>query len=387
MTAQTYIWQKPEWPHFRFDTGGTATALSSARQEQGKVLGMLQAVGLRDQAYVEREIWTDEAMATSAIEGEKLDLDAVRSSVMRRLGFEESGGRADRNADGLLDLMQDANNSYPERLDDDRLKRWQSALFPGGTSGIRRIAIGQYRQSDDPMQIVSGPIGREKVHYEAPKSSDVPMEMGRFLQWWQETRSQTTPMDGIARAAIAHLWFETIHPFEDGNGRVGRALVDMALAQDVQSPRRLYSLSRQLMTVRDAYYDNLNAAQRGSLDVTPWVLFFLEQFRPACVFSQQVVDAAIVKSRFWADHAKQPINERQRKVITRLLEAGSGGFQGGMSADKYSDLAGVSKATATRDLGELEKAGYLIKTGATRATRYWINLPGWATAETREAKR
>jgi Fic family protein len=374
----TYIWQHPDWPKLRYEAQAVSPALSDARKEQGKVLGMFQAVGISDKTDVEREIWTGEAVATSAIEGEKLDLEAVRSSVMRRLGGEDSGGRVDRNVDGLLDLMQDATNSHREKLDDDRLKRWHSALFPGGTTGIRRISAGQYRSTDEPMQIVSGPVGREAVHYEAPRSSDVPGEMGQLLAWWEETRT-SKQIDGIVRAAIAHLWFETIHPFEDGNGRVGRAIADMALAQDVGSPQRFYSLSRQLMTVRNAYYDSINAAQRGTLDITSWVSFFLEQFRLACVTSQQVVEAAIVKSRFWAEHAQHTINDRQRKVVKRILDAGDGGFEGGMSAEKYGNLAGVSKATATRDLGELLKAGYLIATGEGRATRYWVNVPGWST--------
>lgn len=338
---------------------------------------MFHAVGIPDKTDVEREIWTDEAVATSAIEGEKLDFEAVRSSVMRRLGVEDPSGRVDRNVDGLLDLMQDATNSYREKLDDDRLKRWHSALFPGGTTGIRRISPGQYRSTDEPMQIISGPVGRETVHYAAPRSSEVPGEMGQLLAWWEETRTRKQ-IDGIVRAAVAHLWFETIHPFEDGNGRVGRALADMALAQDVGSPQRFYSLSRQLMAVRNAYYDNINTAQRGTLDITPWVSFFVEQFRLACITSQQVVEAAIVKSRFWTEHAQHTINDRQRKVVKRLLDAGDGGFEGGMSAEKYSNLAGVSKATATRDLGELLKAGYLIVTGEGRATRYWVNVHGWS---------
>lgn len=376
--ANQYIWQLPEWASLRFNVETLTPALSRARLEQGKVLGMFRTVGLPAKAEVEREIWSSEAIATSAIEGEKLDLDAVRSSVMRRLGMEESGGRVDRNVDGLLDLMQDATSSFREKLDDDRLQRWHSALFPGGTTGIRRIAVGKYRRTDDPMQIVSGPVGREKVHYEAPKSSDIPMEMRRFLAWWDETRPAGREIDGIVRAAMAHLWFETIHPFEDGNGRVGRAIVDMALAQDVDSAQRLYGLSHQLVSVRDDYYDAINAAQRGPLDVTPWVSFFVEQFRLACVHSQDVVESAIAKSRFWLEHTQSPINDRQRKIIKRLLDAGDGGFKGGMTAEKYGNLAGVSKATATRDLGELLNTGILVATGEGRGTRYWVNVPGWA---------
>jgi len=188
-------------------------------------------------------------------------------------------------------------------------------------------------------------------------------------------------MDGIVRAALAHLWFETIHPFEDGNGRVGRAIVDMALAQDVDSSQRFYSISRQLMEERKAYYAGLGAAQRGSLDVTPWVSFFVNQFHLACVSSQQVIAAAIEKSRFWATHAQHDVNERQRKVVKRMLDAGNGGFKGGMTAEKYGNLTGTSKATATRDLAELQRAGLLVTTGQGRATRYWVSVPGWSMGE------
>ena len=378
--ARTYIWQHPDWPRFRHDAEAWARPLAAARLEQGKALGRLQEVGLAESVSVERQIWTGEAIATAAIEGEKLDLETVRSSVMRRLGEEGAGQRASRNVDGLLDVMQDALRSYGEDLDDDRLHRWQSALFPGGTSGVLRIATGRYRDHDEPMQIASGPVGREKVHYEAPPSAAVASEMRRFIARWNETRLQPkNDVDGIIRAAIAHLWFETIHPFEDGNGRIGRALIDMALAQDAEGTQRYCSMSGQLLANRSDYYDALNAAQRGSLEVTAWILFFVEQFRSACVASQEIVQAASEKTRFWAEH-KVELNERQRKVLQRMLEAGRGGFEGGMSAEKYSRLANVSKATATRDLTDMLKAGLVVSTGQMKSTRYWINIPGWPPA-------
>jgi len=377
--AQTYIWQLQDWPQFRYDAEAWARPLAAARLEQGKALGHLQQIGLAETVGVERQIWTEEAIATAAIEGEKLDLETVRSSVMRRLGEEGAGQRANRNVDGLLDAMQDALRSYKEDLDDDRLHRWQSALFPGGTSGITRIAVGRYREHDQPMQIVSGAVGREKVHYEAPASTAVPKEMERFLARWNETRSKLKGgVDGIIRASIAHLWFETIHPFEDGNGRIGRALIDMALAQDADTSQRYCSMSRQLLANRDAYYDALNAAQRGSMDVTSWVLFFIEQFKSACIASQDIVQAASEKTRFWSRFSNIELNERQRKALQRMLEAGKEGFEGGMSADKYSHLTSASKATATRDLTEMASAGLLVRTGQLKSTRYWMNIPGWA---------
>jgi len=373
MARPQYVWQQPGWPRLVVAETGLAPALASARREQGKAMGLFLAVGLAREAEVTRDVWTGEAIATAAIEGEKLELESVRSSIMRRLGMDARRARASRQVDGLLDVMQDAVESYAQPLDEDRLYRWHSALFPGGTSGIRRIVVGGYRTHEDPTQIVSGPVGRERAHYEAPESRRVPAEMRRFLRWWREPPR----MDGIVRAAVAHLWFETVHPFEDGNGRIGRALVDMALAQDTASPRRFYSLSQQLMAQRREYYDALNRAQRGPLDVTPWAAFFVEQFRLACVRSQGVIASAIEKSHFWMAHAELALNERQRKAVKRLLDAGDGGFVGGMTAEKYSHLTGASKATATRDLVLLLRAGMLIATGQGRGTRYWINVPGW----------
>lgn len=375
-----FIWERSDWPKFRYDATALSEPLSRARLEQGKVLGALAAVGLADGTGVERELWTSEAMSTAAIEGEKLDLETVRSSVMRRLGEPGAGNRAKRDVDGLLDVMQDATKSYEATLDDDRLGRWQSALFPGGTSGIHRITVGKYRESDDPMQIVSGPMGKEKIHYVAPASKDVPREMRGFLAWWERTRpGKHEAIDGLLRAGIAHLWFETIHPFEDGNGRIGRAIIDMALAQDAKRSQRYCSLSTQLMADHDAYYDALNEAQRGSLDITRWLAFFLDQYCRTNSAAQQVVNVALQKLRFWAEHASRPLNQRQRKVLQRMLDAGPAGFEGGMSTEKYSNLANTTKITASRDLAEMLKVGLVLSTGQGRGTRYWVNVPGWPT--------
>lgn len=384
--ARTFIWQRSAWPDLRYDPAELSAALAAARQAQGKVLGVFHAIGLERLSEVERAIWTGEAVASAAIEGEKLDLEAVRSSVLRRLG-EGGEGRLDRHVEGLLDVMEDATSAHARPLTAERLCRWQAALFPAGSSGLHRIVVGAFRRGDTPMQIVSGPVGRERVHYEAPPSKAIPREIRQFVVWWEKTRpGRPDAPDGIARAGLAHLWFETIHPFEDGNGRVGRALVDMALAQDVDDRRRLYSLSRQLMSVRNRYYEALNAAQRGPLDVTPWLMFFIEQLRLACLASQAVVESALEKGRFWATHTRHALNERQLKVIQRLLDAGRGGFEGGMSAEKYANLTGVSKATATRDLTALAAVGLLAVTGQMKGTRYWVNLPGWIGKSTTQAE-
>lgn len=379
----TFIWQRPGWPAMVFGAAALLQEVEQARLQQGRLLGLADAIGLAGLQEVARDLWIQEAMATAAIEGETLDLESVRSSVYRQLGLADKAPR-DRHVDGLVEVMQDAVDGHRSVLDGDRLCRWHSALFPGGTSGLRRIAVGRYRDHPDPMQIVGGAPGREIVHYTAPPSAQVAVEMGRFLSWFEASRPAEAPepekppaSQGLTRAAVAHLWFESIHPFEDGNGRLGRAIVDLALAQDLGASARLFSLSRQWLESRKAYYDALNQAQRGGLDVTPWVRWFLQAFTASCVQSQAVVKQAMDKTTFWRQAAHLPTNERQRKVLKRLLDAGDGGFLGGMTADKYGKLTGVSKATATRDLAELLRHGLLITHGTGKATRYAVNVAGW----------
>ncbi|MDZ4360915.1 MAG: Fic family protein [Variovorax sp.] len=380
--APLYIWQQPDWPQLRFDLSEASPALLRARELRGEVNGMARAIGLEGLVGVEQELWTQEAVATAAIEGERLDLAAVRSSVMRRLGADDAGP-TDRYIDGLVEVIHDATTNFDAPLDTDRLCRWQSALFPGGTTGIRRIAVGRYRDHADAMQIVSGLPGKEVVHYTAPPSSAVPREMDAFLAWFAQTRH--AGMDGIARAAIAHLWFETIHPFEDGNGRVGRAVADMALAQDTGASTRLFSLSRQLLKDRKGYYDALAVGQSGDADVTPFVQWFAQAFGEACIASSQVIQSSLERSRFWARHAPHPLNERQRALLRRLLEAGDGGFLGGLNVEKYLKMVRVSKATATRDLSELVHNGMLYTVGQGKAVRYYIAMPGWTHGIAAEA--
>ncbi len=377
--APRYIWQRADWPQLHFDLAAASPALLRARELQGQVHGMARAIGLPELQSIERELWTQEAMATAAIEGEKFELAAVRSSVLRHLGAADAGP-CNRHVDGLIDLMQDATTNFDQLLDADRLYRWQSALFPGGTAGIRRIALGRFRDHEDPMQIVSGLPGKEVVHYTAPPSAAVPREMGAFLSWFAATRPQpdkSRTLDGIARAAIAHLWFETIHPFEDGNGRVGRAIADMVLAQDLGAPTRLYSLSQQMLADRRGYYDALAAAQVGSTDVTGFVQWFAEAFAHACIRSMEVIQSTLEKSRFWAAHASSDLNDRQRVLVRRLLDAGDGGFLGGLNVDKYLKMGQSSKATATRDLSDMLQRGLLHTTGRGKALRYYLSVPGW----------
>lgn len=365
-----YIWAQPGWPDFLVRTEALAEPLGRARLAQGTVLGLAHALGLESHPEIVHEIWVAEALATAGIEGERLNLDAVRSSVMRKLGIPKTGAST-RHVDGLVDVMDDATRNFNNELTHARLCDWQAALFPSGRSGLAHIETGTYRTHADPMQIVSGRQGREKVHYEAPPSGHVYTEMTRFLAWFSSSApGGTIVVDGLVRAALAHLWFETIHPFEDGNGRLGRALADMALAQDANAAVRLYSFSRRLHENRAQYYDALNATQCGTLDVTEWVVWFIIQFEAACQQSASIVRAAVDKAHFW--RAAPEMNERQKKVVQKLLDAGLGGFEGGMSAAKYINITGASKATATRDLADLAERGVLAVVGQGRGTRYTL---------------
>ena len=389
-----YIWQAKDWPRLVFAESALVQDFEIARKEQGKLLGSATAIGLNRMQDTTRELWVAEAVSTAAIEGERLDARSVRSSVARRLGLIDDDAPVDRNIDGLVDVMQDAVDGHEAPLDEDRLCRWQAALFPGGTSGIKRIAVGRYRDHADAMQIISGRIGREVVHYTAPPSAKVRTEMSRFLKWFEQShpvgagaakRATKPAVNGIARAAIAHLWFETIHPFEDGNGRLGRAIIDLALTQDgavdtahaTALSARLFGVSTQLLATRKAYYDALNGAQRGNTDVTAWVQWFTQTFAAACVRSQGVIAHAINKSAYWQNVAGHAVNERQKKVLARLLDAGDGGFLGGLTAEKYGKMAGVSKATATRDLAALVRSDLLVVDGIGKATRYAASVAGW----------
>ncbi len=374
-----YVWQQPEWPNLRYDAVQVGGVVAKARRAQGVVEGKLAVLGLDQQQELAAEAWSQEAMATAAIEGERLDLAAVRSSVARRLGVgDQTGPNAPRNIEGLLDIMDDAVTRCTAPLTHERLYAWQAALFPTGYSGMTKILVGSYRAHVEPMQIVSGRVGREQVHYEAPPSMRVPTEMGQLLDWF----NSEAQVDTLVKAALAHLWFETVHPFEDGNGRVGRALVDLLLARDSGEVSRLFRTSQRLLERRNDYYAQLEKAQQGRVDVTEWVCWFVEQMQAACETASRVVDDTLVKARFWLEHNSKPLNERQRKVLNLLLNAGPGGFEGGMSTKKYENIAATSRATASRELIELEAMGLLEQVGAGRSTRYYVKLPGWVASAT-----
>lgn len=372
----SWLWQAPDWPVLRYDLAAVLPALSRARQAQGRLLGKAEALGELGQLPTEQRVWTEEAIATSAIEGEALDPAAVRSSIARRLGLAAPVVGASRSTEGLLDVMQDAAQRWNEPLTQERLCAWQAALFPTGQSGLRRIVTGAYRSGPEPMQIVSGPIGREVVHFEAVPGAAVGAEMRGLLSWFNEPPPGQVH-DGLIRAALAHLWFETIHPFEDGNGRVGRALVDLALAQDSRCAWRLHGLASRLLEERQAYYDALNQAQRGDTNATSWVVWFLGAFERASSDSLTVVEEAVERGQFWARFRDVALTERQRKALNRMLDAGRGGFEGGLTLRKYMSITQAARATAQRELAYLVENGLLARQGQGKATRYELPMEHW----------
>jgi Fic family protein len=381
-TNSRWVWQSQSWPNFGYDEQALAALLARARFAQGKLLGKAEAVGAQGFVGTLQELWTGEAVATAEIEGEKLNLDAVRSSVARRLGVASSFAAAvPRDVEGLLDVMEDAAARWDSPLTEERLCVWQAALFPTGYSysGLRRIEVGRFRSHPEPMQIVSGPSGHETVHYEAPPSAAVRAEMRSFLDWFNRTREVTAggPADGLVRAGIAHLWFEAIHPFEDGNGRIGRAILDMALAQDARLEHRLHGLSQEFRDRRAQYYDRLNYAQRGSNDATAWLVWVLEAFEASCTRTAALIDESVVRARFWSEHKNVALTERQRKALNRMLDAGPGRFEGGMTARKYAALTQTSGPSATRELVDLAQKHLLTPKGAGRSRRYELTIPGW----------
>ncbi len=367
-----YIWQSETWPRFTWDDTQLVQPLSRCRLLQGKLLGRLASIDFKSSRESYAELLIEETLQTACIEGQILDRESVRSSVARRLGIGAAMTVPDRKTDALVELLMDATENYDTPLTAARLKGWQAGLFPTGYSGIRRIAVGQWR-GPDPMQIVSGPVGRETVHYEAPPFDQVEEEMTRFLQWWAESLHTA---EGILRAGVAHFWFVAIYPFEDGNGRIARAITDMALAQDEGVRRRFYSLSAQIMAEREKYYTILERTQKGDGDITRWLVWFLECFGGAIENSEKMLHNILVKSAFWNRHAQTPMSERQRKAVNRLLDAGKGGFEGGLTTRKYVSMTKVSRATAQREIRELvEKSVLVPNPGGGRSASYDLAWP------------
>lgn len=366
-----YIWQDPGWPNFRWDANALLEPLGACRLAQGKLLTRIAGLGLPLANQSHAEILIEETVKTSAIEGETLDARSVRSSVARRLGLPSAGLPVDRRIDDLVAVLLDATQNFTASLTAERLWGWQAALFPSGYSGLHRIKVGGWRDSAEPMRVVSGPIGRERIHFEAPPADRLDAEMLRFLDWFN-AGSET--VEGILRAALAHLWFVTIHPFDDGNGRIARALTDMALAQGDRQPARYFSLSTQIMADRNGYYAILESTQKGGCDVTGWLIWFLDCYVRSIRRSEELLDGVFQRAEFWQRHAQVTLSDRQRKVVNRLLEAGPEGFEGGMTTRKYAAMTGASRATAFRELNQLHEVGIFRRVGQGRSVRYELAM-------------
>lgn len=365
-----YIWQNITWPKFRWNSDTLLKPLGDVRFNQGSLIAQIRELGFDIQQTARADVLVEEALKTSAIEGEVLDPEAVRSSVGRQLGIPDTSLKyvQDKKADGLVQILLDATNNYTQKLTPDRLFAWHAALFPTGYSGMVLINVAQWRDdSHGPMQVISGPIGKRKVHFEAPPANLIETEMKPLIAWI----NQRADTDGIIKAALAHLWFITIHPFDDGNGRIARTLTDMLLAHDENSPNRFYSLSSQIMVERNDYYNILNSAQAGNLDVTDWLEWFLKCMNRAILNSNSLLGRIMVKARFWKTFAQKQFGDRQTKVINRLLDAGPKGFEGGLKNKKYMGIAHTSRATAQRELADLVQKGILVKLpGGGRSSSY-----------------
>ena len=361
----TYIWQHPDWPDWIIDATRLAAPLGAVRHSQGRLLGRMEALGfkLRDEAWL--QTLTQDVVKTSEIEGERLDIDQVRSSIARRLGMDIGAlSPVDRHVDGIVEMMLDATQNYAVPLTTERLLSWHGALFPTGRSGLVKIRVADWRDdSAGPMQVVSGPVGREKVHYTAPPAECLAREIPGFLEWFE----RSDDLDPVLKAGLAHLWLVTLHPFDDGNGRIARAVGDLALARSEQIHQRFYSLSAQIQKERADYYTILEQTQKGDMDVTEWMLWFLSCLQRAIARAENTLSAVLMKARFWEHFADTPMNERQIKVLNRMLD----GFEGRLTTSKWAKLAKCSQDTAYRDILFLIDAGALVKAeGGGRSTSY-----------------
>lgn len=365
-----YLHQQGDWPRFWWDQEALSAPLAAVRHRQGRLIGKMEAIGFRLREEAVLDTLTLDVLKTSEIEGEVLDREQVRSSLARRLGMDIGAlTPADRDVEGVVEMMLDATQRYEEVLTEERLFAWHAALFPTGRSGMHRIQVGAWRDDrSGPMQVVSGPIGKERVHFEAPPAERVRGEMTAFLEWFN------TPdkLDPVPKAAQAHLWFVTIHPFDDGNGRIARAIADMALARSEGSPSRFYSMSAQIRAERNDYYSALERTQKETLDVTGWMEWFLGCLDRAFEGAEGTLAKVLTKARFWKAHAGESFNDRQRKVLNRLLD----GFEGKLTSSKWARIAKCSQDTAGRDIKGLVERGVLSKEPAGgRSTCYSLVIP------------
>ena len=365
-----YIHERKDWPRFRWDQAELEGRLGAVRHLQGRLIGRMEGLGFRLSTEASLQSLTEEVVTSNAIEGERLDKAQVRSSIARRLGIDIGGlTPVDRNVEGVVEMMLDATQHYARPLTKERLLGWQSALFPAGRSGMTKITVGAWRTDrSGPMQVVSGAIGRERVHYEAPPARRVEAEMRAFLRWLN--REDRT--DLVLEAGVAHLWFVTIHPFEDGSGRIARAIADLVLARSERTAQRFYSMSAQIREERADYYAILEATQKGDLDITRWLDWFLGCLGRAIEGAEAISAGVLRKARFWERHPAVALNERQRAMLDRLL----GGFEGKLTSSKWAKLTQCSPDTALRDIDALIKEGILVKDAAGgRSTSYSLAQP------------
>ena len=351
----TFLYQHKDWPHFSWDHEVLLVSLGRVRHLQGRLMGKMLALGFDLQQEAELESQTLNVLKSTEIEGELLDVHQVRSSIARRLGLDISGlVPSDRDVDGVVEMMLDATKQYDQPLTKERLFDWHAALFPTGRSGMYKIEVGQWRtDAKGPMQVVSGPMGKERVHFQAPDASAVDWEMGLFLAWF----NREEPIDPVLKAAIAHLWLVTIHPFEDGNGRMARAVADMQLSRSDGSPRRFYSMSAQIRLERKRYYQILEETQQGSLDITAWLLWFLECLERALTATDHILSRILAKAKFWERHRLTDLHDRQRFMINKLWN----GFKGKLTTSKWAKMTKCSADTALRDIQDLVQKGILKK--------------------------
>lgn len=371
---KAYIHEKPGWPEFAWDGEAIAGPLAAVRHKQGRLLGKMEALGFDLQAEATLAVLTSDVVKSSAIEGEKLNPDEVRSSIARRLGLDVAGlPKAGRDVEGVVEMMLDGTRNFEKPLTKKRLFDWHASLFPTGRSGMSRITVGGWRKKEaGAMQVVSGPMGREKVHFEAPEADRLEAETTRFIKWFNAPPT----IDPVLKAGIAHFWFVTIHPFEDGNGRIARAIADMALARADGTKDRFYSMSSQIEAERKNYYLRLEAAQRGDVNITRWLEWFLGCLDRAIGGADGTLRAVLHKAWLWQHINRRPVNDRQRLVINRMLN----GFKGFLSTSKYAKLAKCSTDTALRDIRELLKRGILVQNpGGGRSTSYRLGEPDAVT--------